>query len=140
MLSPPEILNVVRELVPQLPDLLGEKAFAVQHQIEPLMKQLAAGKSNGTDVLEVLWAYPAVAEKLQQKLDLQKLDDESSLENTLRSRSFQNLPGVPSSAIPGQRYICPVPDCPEAWFRRGNQSPKICEEHGVIMVPAADDG
>ena len=136
-----ELLPVVRELEPQLPVLLGEKATEAQQQIKPLIEQLAAGQSDGADLLKVLRTYPAVAEALQQKLDLPQPVDEHSLEELLRDRSYNGLPGKPSSAIPGQRYICPVPDCGEPpWFRRGSQSPRICEEHGVVMVPATGEG
>lgn len=141
MLSSEKILAVVRELKPQLPALPGEKATEVQHQISPLIGQLAAGQSNGADLLKVLRVYPALAEELQQRFDLPQPIHEYRLDDLLKDRSFQKLPGTPTSAIAGQRYICPVPDCSEDWFRRqAGQSPPLCEEHGVVMVLAADEG
>ena len=134
MPSPTEILTVVRELEPQLPTLLGEKAAEVQERILPLRIQLEAGQSDGADLLEVLCEYPVLEEFVRRRLDLE------IVELSLPDRSFQPLPGTPSSAIAGQRYICPVPNCSEDWFRRGTQSLKICEEHGVVMEPATDEG
>ena len=132
MLSPEEILTVARELEPRLPTLLGDEAADAQHRISPLIEQLAAGRSDGTDLLKVLLEYPVLDQIIRERLNLQ------IIEFSQTDRSFHNLPGTPSSAIPGQRYICPVPDCPEDWFRRGNQSVRICEEHGVVMVLATD--
>ncbi|MEN8444176.1 MAG: hypothetical protein ABG776_04085 [Cyanobacteria bacterium J06555_13] len=136
MPNPENILTAVRELEPQLPALLGEKATEVQQQISPLIDQLAAGQSDGADVLQVLSAHPALADVLQQSLGLQQPIEESSFDDLLRDRSaFQNLPGTPSSAIAGQRYICPELNCSEDWFqRRVGQSPPLCEVHGVVMV------
>lgn len=86
MLSPEKILAVVRELEPRLPALLGEKATEVQHQISPLIDQLAAGQSNGADLLEILRVYPTLAKELQQRLDLEQPIDKYSLEEPLRDR------------------------------------------------------
>lgn len=142
MPSPEKILAVVRELEPQLPALLGEKATDVQSQIAPLIDQLAVGQSDGADLLKVLRTYPALAEELQQRLDRQQQDDDFFRDLALKdinfSRGYSQLAGMPISAIAGQRYICPVPDCSEDWFRRVvSQSPPLCEEHGVVMVEDA---
>ncbi|PZO09339.1 MAG: hypothetical protein DCF25_21825 [Leptolyngbya foveolarum] len=136
------ILSVVRELEPQLPALLGEKATEVRNQISPLLDQLVAGQSDGSDLLKVLCAYPKLAEELRQRFDQQQnddfFDDLASRETIEFSRGYSQPAGTPNSAIAGQRYICPVPDCPEDWFRRGvGQSPPLCEEHGVVMVEDA---
>ncbi len=139
MLSPEKILAVVRELEPRLPALLGEKATEVQHQISPLVDQLAAGRSDGADLLEVLRVYPTLAEELQQRLDPEQSIIEFSLGDSLRDRSYQGLPGTPNTVIAGKKYICPVPECTQEWFRVGLRSPRLCEEHGVVMVPA-DEG
>lgn len=136
MPSPEEILTVVRELQPRLPALLGEKSAEVQDRISSLIEQLEAGQSDGTDLRRVLCEYPAVEEVLSTHFDKQ------IVELSFSDRSYQKLAGMPSSAFAGKKYICPVPDCSEPfWFqRRANQSPKICEEHGVMMVPAPDEG
>ena len=139
MPSAERILSVVRELEPQLPALMGKKATEVQNQISPLMNQLVAGQSDGSDLLKVLRAYPALAKELQQRFDQQQNDDFfndlASRETIDFSRGYSQPAGTPNSAIAGQRYICPVPDCSEDWFRRGvGQSPPLCGEHGAVMV------
>ncbi|MEO0885203.1 MAG: hypothetical protein AAFY54_04625 [Cyanobacteria bacterium J06648_10] len=137
MPSPEEILAVVRELQPQFSALLGEEAAEVQNQISPLIEQLASGQSDGAGLLKVLCAYPALKEELLQRLELQI--DEYSRDTRGSKGAYQKPPGTPPSAIAGKRYICPVPDCPEEWFRmRVGQSPPLCEEHGVVMVKAED--
>jgi len=142
MSNPEKILAVVRELEPQLPNLIGEKAAEVQQQISPLIDQLAAGQSDSADLLQVLSAHPALADVLQQRLGSQQPIEESSFDDLLRDRSaFQDLPGTSSSAIAGQRYICPKSDCSEDWFQRHvGQSPPLCEDHGVVMVLAENEG
>ena len=131
MYTPENILTVVRELEPKLPSLLGEKAAELQQQISPLVDKLAAGQSDGADLLQVLYTHPELADVLQQRLNLHYPIDAE----LLRDRSFQNAPGTPSSVFAGQRYICPEPGCSEEWFqRRVGQSPPLCEIHGVVMV------
>ena len=136
MQNPEKILVVVRELESQLPSLLGEKAAEVQQQISSLIDQLASDQSDSADLLQVLSAHPELADVLQQSLGLPQSIEESSFDELLRDRSaFQNAPGTPSSAIAGQRYICPEPGCSEEWFQRvAGQSPPLCEVHGVVMV------
>lgn len=140
MPSPEKILAVVRELEPELPQLLGEKSTEVQAQLPPLIEQLAAGQSDGTDLLKMLNAYPVLAQELHQRLELPETINEYSRDVRVSKGVFQRLPGTSNSAIAGQRYICPVPDCPEDWFRmRAGQSPPLCEKHGVVMIPAEDE-
>lgn len=148
MPSPEEILAAVRELEPQLPLLLESEAASVQSRLIPLKEELDAGQTDGEDLLQLLRSYPAVAERLQQLLErsgqIITLETADELYEAYRvsrgSSQFQQLAGEPTTAIPGTRYICPVPDCPEEWFQIGLRTPPLCEKHGVVMVLVTDEG
>jgi hypothetical protein len=147
MPSPKQILAAVRELEPQLPSLLGTEASSVQSQLVPLKEELAAGRTNGEDLLQLLRGYPAVAELLQQQLEQSEqsiitpeASDEAYEIYGISRGSYQQLAGEPTTAIPGTRYICPVPECSQDWFQIGLRTPPLCEEHGVVMVLARDEG
>ena len=148
MPSPEKILAAVRELEPQLPLLLGTEAASVQSQLVPLKEELAAGRTNGEDLLQLLLSYPAVAELLQQQLEqsgrsiTSKTSDEayesygvsrgSSNSNRLRENQPQQFLERNTFA----RY----PSCSEDWFQIGLRTPPLCEKHGVVMVLATDEG
>lgn len=56
-----------------------------------------------------------------------------------KGSSYQGLPGSPSIAIPGKKYICPVAECTaQPWFRMGLRTPPLCEEHGVVLIPTPE--
>lgn len=78
------------------------------------------------------------SDKLKSSTD-ETDDDFAEFEDLLVDKSpYEDLPGEPSTAIAGKKYICPVPECPQEWFRVGLRTPPLCEEHGVVMVPATD--
>ena len=146
MPSPEKILAAVRELEPQLPLLLESEAASVQSQLVPLKEELAAGRTNGEDLLQLLLSYPAVAELLQQQLDQPRrgipsqAPDEAYESYGVSRGSFQPLAGEPTTAIAGKRYTCPVPGCSEEWFQIGLRNPPLCEDHGLVMVLATGEG
>ena len=148
MPSPEEILAAVRDLEPQLPLLLGTEAASVQSQLVPLKEELAAGRTNGEDLLQLLLGYPAVAALLQQQLEQSGRSITSETSDELYEAygipkgpfQFQRLAGEPTTAIPGTRYICPVSECSKDWFQIGLRTPPLCEKHGVVMVLATDEG
>lgn len=148
MPSPKKILAVVHELEPQLPLLLGSEAASVQSQLVPLKTELAAGRTNGEGLLQLLLSYPAVAELLQQQLEqsgrgiTSETSDEAyeSYGVSRGSFQFQQLAGEPTTAIAGKRYICPESGCSQDWFQIGLRTPPLCEKHGLVLVLATDVG
>jgi hypothetical protein len=146
MPSSERILAAVQDLEPKLPSLLGSEATSVQSQLVPLKEALAAGRTNGEDLLQLLLGFPAVAELLQQQLDQSaqsgttETSDDAYEYYGIDKSSYQQIAGEPTTAIPGKRYICPVPECSQDWFQIGLRNPPLCEEHGVVLVLAADAG
>ncbi len=145
MPSPEKILAAVQELEARLPSLLGTEAASVKSQLALLKEDLAAGRTDGEDLLQLLLAFPAVAELLQQQLEQSgqnitlKISDEAY--GIFRGSSqFQQLAGEPTTAIPGTRYICPESGCSQDWFQIGLRTAPLCEKHGVVMVLATDEG
>jgi hypothetical protein len=54
------------------------------------------------------------------------------------TKGYQGLAGAPTTAVPGQRYVCPEPGCDVEWFRVGLRQPPLCEVHGKPLVPAPE--
>jgi hypothetical protein len=54
------------------------------------------------------------------------------------TKGYQGLAGAPTTAVPGQRYVCPEPGCDKEWFRVGLRQPPLCEVHGKPLVPAPE--
>jgi hypothetical protein len=54
------------------------------------------------------------------------------------TKGYQGLAGAPTTAVPGQRYVCPEPGCDVEWFRVGLRQPPLCEVHGTPLVPAPE--
>lgn len=61
-----------------------------------------------------------------------------ALDVLIEKSGYERLPGF-SKALPGKKYICPVPGCAVDWFRIGLRTPPLCEEHGVVLVPTPDE-
>ena len=144
MPSPQKILAIVQELEAKLPSLLGIEATSVQSQLVPLKEDLAAGRTDGKDLLQLLLGFPAVARLLQQQLDQSEQNitletSDKAYEIHRGASQFQQLAGEPTTAISGTRYICPEPSCSQDWFQIGLRTPPLCEKHGVVMVLAADE-
>jgi hypothetical protein len=99
-------------------------------------------QSNGLEKLDALPSEYTEVETREAKTDESASDDELDDLGVLINRgNYQGLPGSPSTAIPGKKYICPVPGCAtQPWFRMGLRTPPLCEEHGVMLVPAPDEG
>jgi hypothetical protein len=94
-------------------------------------------QGNEFEELDALLAESSEGEARESTTDAASSDDEFDDLGVLINRgSYQGLPGSPSTAIPGKKYICPVPGCAtQPWFRMGLRTPPLCEEHGVMLVP-----
>ncbi|MEO0376354.1 MAG: hypothetical protein AAF329_17380 [Cyanobacteria bacterium P01_A01_bin.17] len=99
-------------------------------------------QENKFEELDALLAQAPAEEASESTTDEASSDDEFDDLGVLIDRgSYQGPPGSPSTAIPGKKYICPVPGCTTPpWFRMGLRTPPLCEEHGVVLVPAPDEG
>lgn len=68
-------------------------------------------------------------------------DEFDDLGAFIERSGYQGLAGEPITAVAGKKYICPVAGCNTApWFRLGLRTPPLCDEHGVVLVPAPDAG
>lgn len=132
MPSPEKILAVVQKLEARLPSLLGTEAASVQSQLVPLKEDLAAGRTDGEDLLQ------QQLEQSEQTIRLETSDE--TYEISRRPSQFQRLAGYPITVIAGTRYICPESGCSQDWFQIGLRTPPLCEQHGVVMVLATDKG
>ncbi|MEM9148862.1 MAG: hypothetical protein AAGB19_00100 [Cyanobacteria bacterium P01_F01_bin.3] len=99
-------------------------------------------QENEFEELDALLAEAPEGEAKESTTDEASSDDEFDDLGVLINRgNYQGLPGSPSTVIPGKKYICPVPGCAiQPWFRMGLRTPPLCEEHGVVLVPAPDEG
>jgi hypothetical protein len=99
-------------------------------------------QENEFEELDALLAEPAEEVTREAKITEPSPEDEFGDLGVLIERSgYQGLPGEPTTAVAGKKYICPVPECTtEPWFRMGLRTPPLCYEHGVVLVPAPDAG
>jgi hypothetical protein len=98
-------------------------------------------QENEFEELDALLAEPTAVETRQTKINEASSDDEfDDLGGLIKGSGYQGLPGSPSTAISGKKYICPVPNCTRVWFRQGLRTPPLCEDHGVVMIPVPDEG
>ena len=102
----------------------------------------AEPSENEFEELDALLAEPAEEVTREAKITKPSPEDEFGDLGALIERSgYQGLAGEPTTAVAGKKYICPVPGCTtEPWARRGLRTPPLCDEHGVVLVPAPDAG
>ncbi len=102
----------------------------------------AEPSENEFEELDALLAEPVEEVTREAKITEPSPEDEFGELGTLIDRSgYQGLAGEPTTAVAGKKYICPVPECTtEPWFRLGLRTPPLCDEHGVVLVPAPDAG
>ena len=124
------LVAVLRDLGSQWPEILGNQATEFQAKLSPL---LAADPADETAICNLLNEYPAAKAALGQLAD-QEFADLGTM------RTYQPSAGAAVTAVPGQRYICPVPDCDQVLFRQGTRSVPICPVHGVVMELAPGEG
>lgn len=117
------ILEGARSIRPFLPELLGDDAGPVDHQVAKLLAQAKAGQETHEQILELLKSYPETRTWMAEFLG-----------ETRSVKGFEELPGQ-GQAISASKYRCPEDDY--TWFRRvvGETVPK-CPTHGVLLIPA----
>lgn len=123
------ILDVAREILPKLPELLGEGAEAVEQALTLLLERAHAGEDIDHEIRVLLGKYPAT--------DCWKRDYlKGNASDGVDEKAYQPLPG--QGGIPrAMKYACPVSDCnTPPWFRIsvGAEIPS-CEIHHVPFEP-----
>lgn len=99
-------------------------------------------QDNDFEKLEALLLETTLDNNSPPAADPSTEDEFDDLDGLLTERSgYQRLAGKPSTAVAGKKYMCPVAGCTTApWFRMGLRTPPLCEEHGVLLVPAEQEG
>ncbi|NMQ21093.1 hypothetical protein E4P82_18975 [Candidatus Competibacter phosphatis] len=127
------ILDVAREILPELPKLLGEDAAAVRQELTNLLARAHSGKAVDHEIRVVLGKNPATDRWKRDRLRENDADGGDE-------KSYQPLPGLRSTPR-AVKYACPVSGCnTPPWFPidAGDEIPS-CEIHGVPFEAVSDD-
>lgn len=124
-----EIFEAARAIRPYLPDLVGERAEATDHELAAL---LADVESQGTDerILVLLEAERATREWAAAFFTNRCPPDIAEI----TERAFGELPGH-GEPVAATKFECPQGDY--VWYRRAvGQAVPACPTHDVTLKPA----
>lgn len=127
-----------RQLLPLLPELVGDTAPALQTQLEPLV-QAPPCPDNQAQILALLQPHPPALDWLTEKSNLVQI---GAAPTATPDRGYSPLAGDRAiDSEPEIRYICPIDGCTEDYFAQSSrEAAPLCEKHGVVMVREAKFG
>lgn len=127
------ILDVAREILPELLKLLGEDAEAVRQELTDLLERANSGENVNYEIRSLLGKHEATDRWKRDRLGGNDADGGDE-------KSYQPLPGRRSTPR-AVKYACPEPGCSTPpWFPidAGDAIPK-CEIHGVPFEAVSDN-
>lgn len=116
-----DILEGARLIRAYLPELLGDQAQVVDHDIAILLAQAQQGETVDEPLLALLKHHEATYLWIGEHLSTQPI-----------SKGFERLPGH-GSTITARKFMCPYGDY--VWYQRstGQVIPQ-CPTHGALML------
>lgn len=117
------ILEAAKSIRQFLPDLLGEQAPEVDHQLADLLNRHQAGEPMENQVTNLLASHPPTREWMYNFLAADAVQT--------RSLGYNPLPGIPKIDAP--RYVCPQGDY--IWHHIDSSDPiPACPTHHCPLI------
>jgi hypothetical protein len=127
------VLELARAIRPYLPELVGDKAGAMDHDLARLLEVASRTTTAPADILDSLGAHAATQEWGAKFLETGLPPDVASLFEVRRGDSYEDLAGL-GGAVRARKYVCPNGDF--VWYHRyQGQVPPLCPTHGCDLVP-----
>lgn len=122
------ILEGARILRVYLPELLGDEALQVDHELATLLEQARRGQKVDTRILELVSDREPTRQWMRAYLT-----KDSQTDRIAFAKGFDPAPGDPTP-IPAERYVCPVDGLVE-WYKAFEGEPiPMCGEHKIQLV------
>lgn len=118
-----DILRAAREIMTNLPDLLGPEADRMSSQLRALLIEAETDRDAVESVFDLLAMEPATREELARRLPQ---------EDTLRTAYPGGLPGW-ASISEAISYSCTVCDYVYPVFEEGESVPRCPRGHGALV-------